>query len=450
MQEQGLAYLHGRFGPEKEFMLKKLLIYLDVAQARPVAAVFAVQAVSLLLSLAVTLLVANRWGSAGYGIYAYAASWATLLGAYAGLGLDQAGLRLIPDYLNRSQHALIRGFFQVASLATLLCAMLLAAAALGFSVWLNFPQEEKTRQGMWLGLLMIPLVATINLRASWLRSMQQPVWSQLPDKIIRPLILLLLVLVFWRSAAEPVHVVAMAVVSTALALAITTFRSQQVMALQVNRIKPHRLTKTWLRLGLSLLLINGAYYLMAQLPTVLLGALYPSHETGLFAIAYRISDMEGYLLFALNVVLAPLIARLYSAGQKQELQMTVTRSLRFGFLMAMPLMVLCLLAPRWVLSFFGPSFGEAAPVLILLTAGQVFTFAMGPVGYLLTMTGHQGTAIRLLSGGALLNGMLCLLLIPPFGAMGAAIAAAASGAALNAAMAVAGYRLTGINPTLLT
>ncbi len=55
----------------------------------------------------------------------------------------------------------------------------------------------------------------------------------------------------------------------------------------------------------------------------------------------------------------------------------------------------------------------------MLTISQVVNFATGSVGYLLTMTGHQRTAIQLLVLCALLTTLLSVLLIPKFGVNGA-------------------------------
>jgi O-antigen/teichoic acid export membrane protein len=156
------------------------------------------------------------------------------------------------------------------------------------------------------------------------------------------------------------------------------------------------------------------------------------------------------MLFAMNVVLAPLISKLFAENNVQELQRVIRNSLRIGFLVSLPLIICFLFFPGFFLSFFGDEFGSGKFALIMLTISQVVNFATGSVGYLLTMTGHQRTAIQLLVLCALLTTLLSVLLIPDYGINGAAVAAATNNIVLNVLMAIAVYKKIGINSTLLS
>ncbi|MEP7128852.1 MAG: polysaccharide biosynthesis C-terminal domain-containing protein, partial [Chitinophagales bacterium] len=217
----------------------------------------------------------------------------------------------------------------------------------------------------------------------------------------------------------------------------------------VSGIAPLYEKVRWSKLALSLFMVNGIYFYLTQVQLLILGSFRDAAETGVFAIATRLSDLEGYMLFALNVVLAPLISKLYAENKIAELQSVITRSLWFGLLFSLPLIICFLFFPGFFLSLFGAEFGDGSFVLVLLTLSQVVNFATGSVGYMLTMTGHQKIAIQLLVICALLTTCLSFLLIPTFGKEGAAIAAAVNNVVLNVAMSIAVFRKTGINSTLL-
>lgn len=155
------------------------------------------------------------------------------------------------------------------------------------------------------------------------------------------------------------------------------------------------------------------------------------------------------MLFAMNVVLAPIISKLYAEKKMEELQRIITGSLRTGFIFSIPVIALFLNYPTFFLQLFGDEFGEGRLALMILTVSQIVNFGTGSVGYLLTMTGHQKTALQLLFSCALLTTVLTFFLIPSFGINGAAIAAGINNILLNVLMAVAVYRKTGINSTLL-
>ena len=292
----------------------------------------------------------------------------------------------------------------------------------------------------------------INLRFSWLRSFQFNSLSQFPDKVLRPLLLLLMIGGGYSLFGDSINVwmvIVMSVISIVIALLAGNMLVQRKVLSTVEGVVPVFEKAKWNRLAFSLFMVNGIYFYLTQVQILVLGAFSDAAETGVFAIAMRLSDLEGYMLFALNIVLAPLISKLFAEGKISELQSVITRSLWFGFAFSAPLIFCFLFFPGFFLGWFGDEFGGGNFVLVLLTLSQIVNFATGSVGYMLTMTGHQKIAIQLLVACALLATLLSFLLIPSFGKEGAAIAAAVNNVVLNIAMAIAVYRKTGINPTLL-
>ncbi len=426
--------------------------FFRLTHLRSVVSVLVLQAVSLLLSLGITLWLSNVWGSEGLGVYAYATSWITLLGLFACLGLDQAAIKQLPAYMAAHQPAMGRGFVKFSSRLVVITSVLASVVLFSISLAGNFPSELSLRQGLWVALPALPLVAMINFRLALVRSFHQALWSQLPDKVIRPALFAALLIVVWFMLEEGVsifQVLGLAVASIFVTWIVSTFVAHRILRNHLPPTSAVPYQPEWLRLGFSLLWINGSYYYLTQIPILILGSIQGSEHVGLFSIAYRISDLEGYVLYAINVVLAPLIAQYHAEGQKERLQHVVTTSLRFGFFIALPLMLACLLYPRAILSLFGKEFEQAAWVLVMLTAAQLINYATGSVGYLLTMTGHHLTAARLLTAGVVGTTLLCLGLIPPFGYQGAAIAVAINMVVMNVAMAIAVYRKTGIYSHLL-
>jgi O-antigen/teichoic acid export membrane protein len=135
-----------------------------------------------------------------------------------------------------------------------------------------------------------------------------------------------------------------------------------------------------------------------------------------------------------------MIARLYAAGEIERLQRVVTTAARAVLLVSLPIAAPLILFGDWLLSFFGPNFTTGRTALAILTAGQLFNVAIGSVGQLLVMTGHEGDAARGIGIGALLNIVLCAALIPRWGMEGAATATATSTIAWNLLMAVWVYK----------
>ena len=72
----------------------------------------------------------------------------------------------------------------------------------------------------------------------------------------------------------------------------------------------------------------------------------------------------------------------------------------------------------------------------------------GAAGFLMTMTGQHREAARIFFAALVLNVILNLVLIPSFGAAGAASATAISKLAWNVALTAYTIVFLGLNPTL--
>ena len=414
--------------------------------------VFCIQGFALVSSLATSLLITNLLGAAAYGTFSYGFSWVNLLAAFSCMGYEQLALKEIPAYRAQNRSDLIRGYFKHSMRMVIIVSVLVSIVLFSISWFLKQPPDEMLRKGLWLAIPALPAIALINLRLSWLRSFHFNAQSQLPDKVIRPAIFLLtLIIGYWllKDTMNVWHIILFSVGSIVVALVAGNYFVRKKIMVVMPVIPPVYQRWQWTGIALSLLLVNGIYYYLSQLQILALGAFKGAVDTGVFAIAARLSDLEGYMLFAMNVVLAPLISKLFAENNLQELQRVITNSLRIGFLISLPLIISFLFFPVFFLGFFGDEFGRGKFALIMLTISQVVNFATGSVGYLLTMTGHQRTAIQLLVLCALLTTVLSVLLIPDYGVNGAAIAAATNNIVLNVLMAIAVRRKIGINSTLL-
>lgn len=414
--------------------------------------VFAIQAFALISSLTISLLVTNLLGAAAYGTFSYAFSWVNLLATFSCMGFEQLALKEIPAYRAAGRTGMIRGLLRFSMRRVLLVSVLVSVVFFILSMALRQPADEMLRIGLWLALPVLPATALINLRFSWLRSEHHNSESQLPDKVFRPLLLLVAILLAWLMWNESLNahvIILLSGGSIVLALVIGNYFVQRKVVSTVAGAEAEFDASIWTKTAFALLLVNGFYFYLSQVPLIVLGTLKGAKEAGVYAIASRLSDLEGYMLFAMNVVLAPVISKLYTEKKNAELQRIITNSLRAGFFISLPLIIAFLIFPDFFLSLFGDEFSEGRWALIVLTVSQIVNFATGSVGYLLTMTGHQKTALLLLLFCALLTTSLSLMLIPSFGVNGAAAAAGVNNIVLNVLMAVAVFRKTGINSTLL-
>jgi O-antigen/teichoic acid export membrane protein len=144
------------------------------------------------------------------------------------------------------------------------------------------------------------------------------------------------------------------------------------------------------------------------------------------AIAQRVAMLTSFILVAVNMVVAPRFAQ-----KHKELQNLAVLSVKLITLIAFPLLLIMLIFPDYILSFFGQGFAGGAIYLQILAIGQFINVITGSVGYLLSMSGHEKDLrnTTLVSGVLVL--VLCVVLVPLIGALGGAIATAIAVATQN-------------------
>ena len=179
----------------------------------------------------------------------------------------------------------------------------------------------------------------------------------------------------------------------------------------------------------------------------MLGIFRPAEDVGVYRVAAQGAGLVAFGLQVANVVIAPQIASLYAQGNLERLQQLSTGCARAVLLFALPTALAFVVAggsfAAWV---FGPEFLRAHTPLALLAIGQLVNSAMGSVTFLLTMSGHERVAARFMLMTAVANVVMNLVLIPPFGMAGAAVATATTMSIWNILLFRAVKSRIGITP----
>jgi O-antigen/teichoic acid export membrane protein len=97
--------------------------------------------------------------------------------------------------------------------------------------------------------------------------------------------------------------------------------------------------------------------------------------------------------------------------------------MRLIYSLTLPAVVVLVLFSETILVFlFGSEFRQAGPVLTILCFRTGINAMAGPVGLMLNMLGHERETLRGVRLSLLANVVLAVVLVPSFGAIGAAVA----------------------------
>ncbi|HUF39127.1 MAG TPA: oligosaccharide flippase family protein [Anaerolineales bacterium] len=181
-----------------------------------------------------------------------------------------------------------------------------------------------------------------------------------------------------------------------------------------------------LRYSLPLFVISIGFAVLTEIDTLMLGLLSTDFEVGQFAIAKQLANKLPQFALALSMGTMPGFARM--APENMEVMRTRFKGvLRLNALAFVPGgLLLVLLAPRLIPLVFGPEYtGAVLPLQILTLWVVLSSFNM----FFNALLDYQGRAARRARNFILtifLTIALNLVLIPRFGAAGAAIATTVS------------------------
>lgn len=391
-----------------------------------------------LLAFGLAVLLARVLGPEGYGNYAFAFAVITLLAIPAHAGLPPLIVRETAKAGAKRDWAMMKGlwlwsnrFIAVVSLGVV--------AAVGFA--LLFGEQwfgGERRSTLLAGLLLVPSIALGLSKSAALRGLGKVVIGQLPDNIVRPgSLLILLVAAMWLVpgiATNPQGAMLLHVLAGLLALGLATILLRRSCPKEIAEVKkPTKQADYWRRAAFPLALVTGLQLINTQADLVILGLLREDAEVGNYRVVVQMSNLVIFGLVAINQVLHPHFAALYSSGDLARLQRLVTIGARAILALALVPVALFVSMGESILGWvFGAEYMFGAVPLAILALGQLANAGFGPVGALLNMTGHEHDTMKGMIVAIIANLVLNIMLIPTLGMVGAAIATATSFVLWNA------------------
>ena len=407
------------------------------------SAAFAMKVVAAVLSFGLSVVLARLLGAEDTGYYYLIFTIVTIAAGVARSGVDRAGLRYVAASKAADRPADISSVYRFSVLLVSGIGITATVAVLASSNVLAVRVFSAANIGPLLAIAAFAIVpiALFNLHAELLKGLKRTGAAIAVQSAWLPALTLIGV-----AATVPRFGLLGAVTAMMLASLMTLI----IAALYWRRSSPRVKGKGTLEIGELVrasrpLFWVGIFQLaIAHSATIVLGIFQDAAEIGRFAVASRTAALISFVLFAVNSIAAPKFAELYRQKRLADLQTTAVHSVALMTFMALPLLLLFVVAPGPIMSIFGPDFASGALVLVVLAIGQFVNVVTGSVGYLLAMTGHGKPLRNTLAVSAGLHVALCLAVAPHFGAVGTAIAMALTMAFMNARLTYCVWQHLGI------
>lgn len=381
----------------------------------------------ILLMLASSVVLARTLGVEGYGAYALALSIMTIVAIPVHVGLPTLVLRETASSDAKGELGRMKGIWAWAS-RIVFAASILVLVFSGL-VWWLLPGFVSAPLAV--AFLLIPLIALGGLRAAALRGLRKIGWGQLPENILRPGVLVLLLLgagAIWPGTLQPEHAMALHVMASIIAFGAggwLLLKSQP----KGLRDAPADMSQSlaWRTALIPMALVGGLQVLNQNVGVVVLGALSTEVDVAIFRVALSASAL---ILFGLQIVtptFEPYFVRYHQNGDAAGLQRIAMTSAVAGFVITLPLAAGFLLGGEWLLTLlYGAEFAPAYPVLAVMTVGQLLRVYFGSCESIAMLTGQERQGLFVWSVAALAGAIMAVPLSLVFGATGAAVAAAST------------------------
>jgi O-antigen/teichoic acid export membrane protein len=190
----------------------------------------------------------------------------------------------------------------------------------------------------------------------------------------------------------------------------------------ITRLAPIFEVRNFISFAVSLFLVGLSVNLLVQVDKLLLGFFLPAEQVGIYSVAATVARKTAIFLAAFGMIFEPIISDLYYRKQIVELESVFKTVTKWTISLTLPLCVVVALFSQEILAVFGSEFIAGKAVLIVLILGQLVNTSVGRVGSILIMTGKQNIELANSVITLVMVVLLNVLLIPPFGIRGAAVA----------------------------
>lgn len=414
----------------KRLLLKKFDSHAhEIFSKSVVAYVLKIAGVGLAFLFQITI--ARYLGASGAGIYFLALTIITLVATVSRLGMDNSVTRFVAAHASEQNWAKVKGVVRHAIFIGFVTSAVTSMALFFSAQWLVnsfFNKPELATPLKLMSLVIVPL-ALMMLFSTALQGLKRTRDALIMQSVLTPLLSCIFLLILAPLLGVSGAVLAYGIgVTCTLIFGYWMWRKAQENWKQSTPVFSRReLFVTSFPLLGSVILQQ----IMQALPLLLLGVWGSSADVGVFGTAQRTAAMVSLGLIAANSIVAPKLAALYHRNDIAGLSAVANHGTLLMFWMSVPALLPFLFFPQWVMGLFGSAFASGWILLVIMALGQLVNVLSNSIGFLLVMTGNQKKYLVSNIIAAAIGATLSILLIPIYGATGAAFAVAIPLALVN-------------------
>ncbi len=396
-------------------------------------------------------LIARAWGAAFLGDYLVLMAVANLTAVVLPLGFHTIGTYFAAEYRAHGNGIGLRQFLRRAYGHIAISAVVLVALAWPAIHVFGFGDSVIAHHFWPVALIMLGN-AMVFVSGGVLAGLKRPLLGYFADSVARPLIIVLtLVAAMGLGSADAGFALMMWAIG--IAFVGVTFVQFGFVVATARRVplgdgqgEPN--PRRWWRFAMPWVLIALATDFYFDIDLLLLASLLDRHELAIFGVSTRIFALISFAVTAIYIVTLPDMFESEARADRAGFNRKVGEANIVAAGLSLLLFVAVLVGGPFALSLFGPDFVVGAGPLAVLCLALVVRSVMGPAAMVLSIHDRPAASLPAVALGIVTLVVANLLLVPPFGLMGAAIASLLGITLWSFSLWLIAFRLAGIDVSI--
>lgn len=377
----------------------------------------------------VQVLIVRYLAKSDYGAFAYALSIVALGETVATFGLDRAVTRFLPIYHERRDYGKLFGtlFLVLSTIAAFGVAMILVFYGLQDFIGQRFINDQQALSLLLILIFLAPVQALDTILNGLFAVFSRPRAIFFRKYVLGPILKLSVVLLL-IAGGSGVRFLAGGYLAAGL-IAVVIFSVVLIRVLQeqelFKRFSRRELqfpVREILSFTVPLLTSDLVYVLMGSVDAILLEYFQGTSDVAAMRAVQPVAKLNQIVLASFGLLFTPAAARMFAKSDTKGINNLYWQNAAWIAVASFPVFALTFsLAQPITILLFGERYADSAIILALLSLGYYFNAALGQNGLTLKVFGKVRYVMVINILAAVLNVVANVLLIPTYGALGAAV-----------------------------
>lgn len=374
------------------------------------------------------ILLARGLSKSDFGLLFSVFTLLSFINIFSHLGLNQAATRFVSKYVakkkfDKAKSSIISALGIVTIPSLLISGIVIALS--GFLASSYFGTEKAVPVVIILSIWFL-FMSYHNLLAGILRGLKDflgKTISRLARNLV-PLVGVVIALTFFRLDVNTAAIFyLLGPLISVLAIYVLLKNRHSDLTVKAKGAFSKEIGKKMMLFGAPLILSGIATSIIGKMDTMMLTGLRSLEDVGLYEIARVSQQALGFLGGALAIPLFPLVSELWAKNDIEGLRSMLNRITKFSFLGIFPAALIFFTFPEIIIRvLYGSDYLAAANAMRILAGGVMFWTIESVFVSSLSGIGKTTLVLKVNVAAAAFNVVANLLLIPPYGATGAAMA----------------------------